>query len=579
MEHFRFCLGLPACHLPSKAQIGHPAMLGTPFACKKDGMPVSACQAPAPSKIFGLTGKLLHKLLRSLMAQKPEPKTRRWPYVLAALAILSAVFFFSSRERLVDPDEGAYLLAAKLVMEGKSVYTDFFWPQMPLLPYAYGFWMKIAGTNWYAARYFSGLLGMAMGLLLFFHVARLTGKQTLGLLAVLLFAFSSFSICWFSTAKAYTFSTFLLFAAYLFLFAGRLKDWKYLLAGFFLGLAVSTRLYFIGLVPLFLWLAWREERKPALLGKHVLGLLLGLVPSFFFLLKNPDNFYFDNVGYHFLRDDFSFWPSLRQKFEALPHLVGWGLTEGFVGLQFAVLLLAGAYFFRDGLRTGKKCPPSLAVLIFLLPCLFVPSPTHLQYFSAAAPFLVVSAVLAVHRLAINAKKRGWPGWPLKGTVGALLFGYGLAAAADFHRYSFKGQKVPGIVRGGGYAEFWKIPNIQAMARLIDQNITAEGESVMSFWPGYLLESKASIFGGMENHSNMVISTELRPADREKYRIISNREIYLGFLEHKSRLVILTSRESGTARKYLEEALQIGGFVPILKAGAKEREVYKWSGEL
>jgi hypothetical protein len=76
----------------------------------------------------------------------------RWLYVLITLLLLAAVFFFSSRERLVDPDEGAYLLAAKLVMEGKSLFTDFFWPQMPLLPYAYGAWMKFFGTNWYAAR-------------------------------------------------------------------------------------------------------------------------------------------------------------------------------------------------------------------------------------------------------------------------------------------------------------------------------------------------------------------------------------------------------------------------------------------
>ncbi|MGH8003320.1 MAG: hypothetical protein ACRECJ_01155 [Limisphaerales bacterium] len=48
------------------------------------------------------------------------------PYWMLALALLAAVFFFSSRERLVDPDEGAYMLAAKLVMEGKSVYSDFF---------------------------------------------------------------------------------------------------------------------------------------------------------------------------------------------------------------------------------------------------------------------------------------------------------------------------------------------------------------------------------------------------------------------------------------------------------------------
>ena len=513
------------------------------------------------------------------MKNNPENRNR-WPYVLVALAILAVVFFFSSRERLVDPDEGAYLLAAKLVMEGKSVYTDFFWPQMPLLPYAYGIWMEIFGTDWYAARYFSGFLGVAMGLLLFFHVVRLTGKQVWGFLAVLLFATSSFSIGWFSTAKTYPLSTFLLFAAYLSLFADRLKDWKYLAAGVLLGLAVSTRLYFIGLVPVFFWLVYRQKSQAEGTGglflKHGAGLLLGLAPAFFFLFKNPDNFYFNNVGYHFLRSDYNFGSSIKQKFEAVLRLLGWGLTEGFIGAQFALLLLVNAYFSYRHIRAHKKLPASIWLTVFLIPLLFIPTPTHLQYFSSLLPFLVLNTVWATAQKSEEVRQKKLSTARFQRALAVAVLGYVAMGIADFYQYCYAGKKVPGVGGGPEYAQYWKISAIQSTSQLIDRNIAAEAEPVMSFWPGYLLESKAVIWPGMENHSSVVITVKMTPAQREKYRIVSLEEIFLGVLRQKTRLVILEVWDRGPGRASLTEAMKASGFAPILQIGAKE--IYKWNGK-
>src|SRR5437870_13607907 len=73
--------------------------------------------------------------------------------VYALLAILmAAVFVPMSFFRLVDGDEGTYLLVSRLVIEGQLPYHDFHYPQLFLLPYVYGAWMKLAGYSRYGAR-------------------------------------------------------------------------------------------------------------------------------------------------------------------------------------------------------------------------------------------------------------------------------------------------------------------------------------------------------------------------------------------------------------------------------------------
>src|SRR5947209_12322232 len=55
--------------------------------------------------------------------------------IYGLLAILMpAVFVPMSLYRIVDGDEGTYLLVSRLVAEGQLPYHDFFYPQMFLLP-------------------------------------------------------------------------------------------------------------------------------------------------------------------------------------------------------------------------------------------------------------------------------------------------------------------------------------------------------------------------------------------------------------------------------------------------------------
>src|SRR2546421_5101843 len=111
-------------------------------------------------------------------------------YGLLAI-LLAAVFVPMSLYRLVDGDEGTYLLVSRLVVEGQLPYHDFFYPQMFLLPYVYGGWMKLVGYSWYGARLLSAVFSVMLGLLVYRQTALVAGARARGGLAGVLFTFSS----------------------------------------------------------------------------------------------------------------------------------------------------------------------------------------------------------------------------------------------------------------------------------------------------------------------------------------------------------------------------------------------------
>src|SRR5258708_27183994 len=87
--------------------------------------------------------------------------------LVPVLLLQLAVFLPVARYRLIDGDEGFYLMASRLVFEHRVPYRDFFFTQMPLLPYIYGLWMRAIGTSWVSARMLSGLLTALLGTLLY----------------------------------------------------------------------------------------------------------------------------------------------------------------------------------------------------------------------------------------------------------------------------------------------------------------------------------------------------------------------------------------------------------------------------
>src|SRR2546426_12441980 len=84
--------------------------------------------------------------------------------IYGLLAILmAAVFVPMSLYRIVDGGEGTYLLVSRLVAQGQLPHHDFFYPQMFLLPHAYGARVKLGGFSWVGARPLSGGVLVLLG--------------------------------------------------------------------------------------------------------------------------------------------------------------------------------------------------------------------------------------------------------------------------------------------------------------------------------------------------------------------------------------------------------------------------------
>jgi len=490
--------------------------------------------------------------------------------------LLALIFVPMSIFRLVDADEGTYLLVSKLVMDGKLPYHDFFYPQMPLLPYVYGVWMKIFGPSWYAARLLSSLFAIGLGLVLYHHVRHLTEKPALGLVAVVLFAFSSLSLGWYSVAKAFAFSTFMLFSGYAVLFS-RFARWKYFFSGLLLGLAVDTRLYLVVVVPAIILEALRQEAtsrgRSAQLARFGVGLIIALLPNEFFFLIDPDTYIFNNIVVHAIRlGDQGLIGALPQKFSLALQMLGINSTDGSTGFQLTCLLVLNAALVVSSLTLRERLPLSVIITLLLVLVSLLPTPTYAQYFCVAVPFLAVNATLLIARIARGTVPAANPvGRPLIPLLVSFVALYVLASPLDAYRYTWSGDGVPGIYTRHN-AINWHIGTIREVSRLLDQESRDTTDVALSWWPGYFIESKTSILPKLESHIALLYSPMLNTAELAKYNFMSYDELLWNIGTHRAPVVVLGNWVANL-KPWYRAALLRSGYVMTRKVG--DTEIYRW----
>jgi hypothetical protein len=444
----------------------------------------------------------------------------RRPVGLAlAVAAQAAVFGVAAVYRTVDVDEGSYALASRLVLEGKLLYSDFVYYQLPLLPYVYGAWTAVAGETWYAARLLSALLATATGALLFAHLARRYGP-TLGALGVTLYASTELVTSWFVTVKTYALSTLLLVAAYAVIERGPERRNR-IAAGVLLGLAVDTRAIFAAAVPALGWAAARTAREGArarAVADVAGGLLAGLLPTLLYLAYDPGRFLFDTVGAQANRSSAGLIGDFGQKARLLDSMFGAG--------QLVLLGTALAIAIAVAVLVRRRLTLALVLALLLGGAHLLPTPTYDQYFATIVPFAVLAVIEAVAAAAATLREAG----PELARAAAVA----LASAATIYvglgalewYYEVRGTR-----------DDVRVSRIEHIRRLIDSN-SRPGEEVMTSWPGYLFGSHARPVPGLEDGFAPHTAAALTERERERYRVASAEQIERMIRDHRTRLLVV-----------------------------------------
>lgn len=476
---------------------------------------------------------------------------------VVGLAVTAAFLVPLAIWGVVDNDEGYYGLAAKLTFEGEVPYRDFFYLQMPLLPYVYGAWMQIFGVSLEATRALSVIFALALGGLICHHAARRFASLWVGAVAVVAFASTRLVSTWYSTTKTYALSTLLLFGAFMLLDrdASARTPRRWLAAGILLGLAIDVRLIFVATVPVFFILLGRDRAAVRSRAGHwAAGLAVALLPSLILLLIAPSQFVFGNIGWAAVRSNGGLVGDLHQKLE----IVSDTLSQP----QYVALLLLAAIAIAT--RLASRRPPPLA--FWLAAALgfasLLPTPTYAQYACTTVPFLIFTALELVPPIRARLARRGgarYRNWALAG-VGVLALAFvveGVGGIEQAHRLN--ASHSPRFDQA-------KPSAVAALANVIDAE-TAPGQRVLSFRPIYIFLSHAEPVPGFENNFAPVAAEigDISDADAERLKLITNERLEALIRNHGVRLIVGPGDSrfiSGSAGRPWDAIVREAGYDPL-----------------
>ena len=439
-------------------------------------------------------------------------------------AVFSLLYFaalaYYVQVRGLDPDEGYYPLAARLVSEGKIPYHDFQFPQGALIPYVYSWVSAVYPRSVVSMRMVSAALGALTVFLwgvFLFSMKRLPPRIAL---AVFLFVLlNPYWIAWHTVVKTFAVADFMISAAlvclYLGIQSGRAR-W-YVLAGFTLGLCTSARSLYGPLIPfVLLWLvrlAWKEPkrsfRRPL---ACLVGAVCGVMPMLLSFAADPRAFIFNNMQYRHLLDTWVT-SSLAQRFLLYRGGLHYLFLRGFFVVE-VLLAAVGALSLWKLRKKGKGFYNNqdylyfqlvlLMMLVYCATCL-IPLPMFAQYFDG--PLLPFLGLFIAEGLRVAFQGRGWRA--------ALIF-----AAA-----------IPVLCWRGVVTEVYEfsssrrlqLSSYQEVAGIVRAN-SGENATVLSLWPGYVFESGRHCFPGAENEFVYQVAQRVDPATRERFHLISGTEL-------------------------------------------------------
>jgi 4-amino-4-deoxy-L-arabinose transferase-like glycosyltransferase len=482
-------------------------------------------------------------------------------HTIAVFLLLLLGFGYMSFYRLIATDEGFYLSAAKLWIQGKSIYFDFFFPQTPLMPWVYGLWMKIFGISWESARVFSALLSALCGVLVFNHLLKY-GKKT-AWLSALLFLTHSLVFSWLPIAKASAITVLFLLGSYVLIensnspgsrIDGRVR---FALAGLLFGFSIESRLFFAGLGPLMLFLCYQKADSVTGRLSSIISFCVGgtvaLSPCIFMAIKDFDIFWFNNMGYHLLRDDSSEEAQLSYKVMVFQTIFGLRDAAQIEGFQFPMLFILASINELLCWRKNKQPTGGYLIAIGLLVLNFTPTPAYVQYFCTVVPFLVIGAAPLISKLHLV-------------PLGIFIATYLFFIPQDFERYTKTGV---GILDGD--APNKTLRSLSEIGAAISKEVPA-GAKVATDWPGLLIDSHADFYPKLENHFGKRVARRFHTNKREKYKIATIEEIRNFIYRSATQYILIEDRDQRVFNSDVRKNLRGFEFVWHLNGSTLYRRI-------
>ena len=480
---------------------------------------------------------------------------------LISIALLCSVFGYFALNRLIARDGGYYLMAAKLVAEGRELYRDFFYPQMPLFPHVYGAWGYFVGFTWIKARLLSALFAVLLGLLLYLNLNRRYNPIT-AFLGIIIFCCCNLAFSYYTTLTTYPLATLLLFGAYTCLtFESHLV--LTILSGLLLGFAVETRLPLAAMVPVFFLIVCFKNRKHFF--SHCISfgvaLTVALLPAITMFIIDKDIFWYNNLGYHLSRSAETSEQTLLNRLYLLRVLFGLKSANRYTADQIPVLVWCTVVFpfiwllFRKW-HKDLKFEPAVLISVAIIIVYLMPKPAYLQYFTTLVPFVVVGTIASFSILFKYFNKFGKVILCF-GILGlsTIYFNYN-KLMTDVVNYTKTGRGVLGVENQTG-AKRWNLGNVKAVSNAIDRYVP-EGGLIFCSWPGFIIESKNPVMlPGTENHFSYSAASALKNKEKiKRYKLFS--QAVLPELTRKKEVKLYLFRHS-RQNKVILKALEDAGY--------------------
>lgn len=450
----------------------------------------------------------------------PDFSNRKLGLLVAANAVpMLVLFIWQAYTRNIDGDEGLYLEAVRQILEGKRLYFDFFYQQMPLLPYIYAGWAKLFGLSLLSARWLSLLFFLGAGVWTTAYVGKRCRDPLLICLVALLYYASGMVLAWAPVFKTHPLNVFCLVGSAICLLewrsGGRVSLTRVVLAAALLGVGINSRLtlgpyavFFAGFVffgnPAH---RWRDTLA------FTLVVAVVSIPTFYFFWQDPDQFLRFNLTYH------------TQIFPGVVGVEKRVATAGKVFLPIQMFLLLGMAQLGLLMRARSGWGAFLAddtsfwgaaLALFIAVHMSAAEP-FTQYFSAAVPFAILAGLPVLEW--IRARLRGW---------GMALFALMVAAYLSGSR----GTQYFEIFSMGSMDKSWQLETILPASQAAQRLIPPDAEC-LTWWPGYAVFAGCRSPAGMENHMrNHAIDVGIPGSTLEKYKMMSDERLAADLSERR-----------------------------------------------